>query len=121
MEQWKAVEAAFGEIFGVHRAPANSGGVYDIPRPEELHESPVLGQAKNREKMSLNALTKEAEIIAEEATKLGKFGVVGVKAKRGRGKKSPLLVVATETETKKMLIWAYHLGVLGKGLPFDEV
>jgi len=105
-EQWKEFEAYCASLFGTKRAWANSGERLDFPRPDQLSASPALGQCKNVQVLSLNALTKLTEEIEQEALrnligKGAKLGVVCAKIKRGRGQKSATLIVMTDT----MWLW----------------
>ena len=97
---WKQMERAVAALIGGRRLPASSDDTVDCEGPR------FLAQAKLVKKMSLEEITGLAEAIAQEATKRGKLGVVGLKVRRGAGVKSPVLMVMTD-ETFKTLIGYY--------------
>lgn len=89
---WKQFEREVARLFGGARHPANTGGDIDVSGPT------VLAQCKLRRTMSLNELAKEAEAIARRSANALKTGVVAVKPRRGKGRKSPILIVLTAEE-----------------------
>jgi len=86
---WKAFERQSAALFGGTRHPANSGHRLDF------ETSTALGQCKLVKTLSLSALSDLAEEMAREALPKQKAGVVVVKVRRGKGRKSPMLVVCT--------------------------
>ncbi len=100
---WKQLERALAELIGGGRYPANSGYTVDCGPDPRHPDCRFFAQAKLVKKMSLEEITSLAETIHAEAAKRGKLGIVGVKVRRGKGVKSPILVVMTE-ETFKVLV-----------------
>ena len=94
-DAWKIFEAESAALFGVHRAWANSGHRLDFPRPDELDDAPAIGQCKQVQRMSLEELTALAEEMEALGLQSEKLGVVCIKVRRGKGKKSAPLVVMT--------------------------
>jgi len=105
---WKQFERDMGRLLGGTRFWANSGESVDC-------EGPVfLAQCKHVKSMSLNALAElaeQAEYDGKKRTKLVKglevvddprIGVVGIKTRPGRGKKSTTLVVMTANVFKEL-------------------
>lgn len=86
---WKEFERSAAALFGGKRAWANSGERLDFESPT------AIGQCKLVRVLSLAALTELAEEMEREAMPKHKFGVVCVKLRRGKGRKSPMLVVTT--------------------------
>ncbi len=83
-------------MLGGSRYPANSGGPVDVE--SEIY----LAQVKNVARLSLaqlEGLALEMETIGEEQ---GKVGIVVVKRKGGRGRKTPRLIVLTETAWRNL-------------------
>src|SRR3972149_4770774 len=89
--KWKEAEARAAGLFGGKRHWANSGERLDF------ESSTAIGQVKLVKRLSLEALTQLAEEMEQEgrAMMMPKFGVVCVKVRRGKGKRSPMLVVMT--------------------------
>ena len=87
--QWKQLERDAAALFGGKRHWANSGERLDF------ESSTAIGQVKLVRRLSLDALTTLAEEMAREALPKQKAGVVVVKVRRGKGRKSPMLVVCT--------------------------
>jgi len=95
---WKQFEREMGKLLGGTRFWANSGESVDC-------EGPVfLAQCKHVKSMSLNALATLAEQAEYDGNRRindkdesdPRIGVVGVKTKPGKGKKSTTLVVMTD-------------------------
>ena len=90
---WNAEERRAAALFGGRRFAANAGGAVDF---ETRH---YVGQVRHVRRLSLAAL----ETLALEMERVGfqksppKRGVVVVKRRAGRGRKTPRLVVLTET------------------------
>ncbi len=93
---WKQLERAVADLIGGGRYPANSGYKVDCGPDAQHPDCRFLAQAKLVQRLSLDELTALAEKIAQEGTKRGKLGLVGVKVRRGAGVKSPILVVMTD-------------------------
>jgi len=94
---WKQHERAVADLIDGKRLPASSHETVDCEGPR------FVAQAKLVQKMSLEEITSLAEKIAQEATKRGKLGVVGLKVRRGAGVKSPILMVMTEATFKGLV------------------
>ena len=100
MKAWKAFEAAAAALFNGKRFWANSGERLDFEGELYVGSEPwgefvkVHGQCKLVKSLSLEALTK----LAEEPG----VDVVCVKVRRGCGKASPMLVVFTEANYKRL-------------------
>ena len=101
MKAWKAFEAAAAALFNGKRFWANSGERLDFEgelrgfTSEGLVDSmKIRGQCKLVKTLSLEALTK----LAEEKD----VDVVCVKVRRGAGKPSPMLVVFTEANYRRL-------------------
>ena len=104
VKAWKAFEASAAALFRGHRYWANSGERLDFHGwrrycdAGELcmnrRDHPMRGQCKLVRVLSLEALTK----IAEEKD----VDVVCVKVRRGSGKASPMLVVFTEENYRRL-------------------
>lgn len=95
---WKKAERRAADIMCGKRAWANSGERADSD-PEQSLAS--VWQTKEVKKLSLEALTQLAEEMQVMGESLGKCGSVCVKVRRGRGKKSPWLVVMTDDMFRK--------------------
>jgi hypothetical protein len=87
MTSWKQMERDVGKLIGGKRYPANQGGRVDVE--SDTH----VVQCKERKSLSLEQLTQLVEEIEAIGAKKGKQGLVAVKVRRGRGKKSPILIV----------------------------
>ncbi len=89
---WKAEERLAAAIFAGRRYPANSG------RRLDFEAKRYVGQVKHVRRLSLAAL----EALALEMERVGfqqsppKCGVVVVKRRAGRGRRTPRLIVFTE-------------------------
>jgi len=103
MKAWKAFEASAAALFKGKRFWANSGERMDFegtvrgPWTADWGcdtRVPVHGQCKLVRVLSLEALTK----LAEESG----VDVVCVKVRRGSGKASPMLVVFTEENYRRL-------------------
>lgn len=104
MKAWKAFEAAAAALFNGKRFWANSGERLDFEgavwqRPSNnphlgYVRVPLHGQCKLVKTLSLEALTKLAEEDGVD--------VVCVKVRRGAGKSSPMLVVFTEANYRRL-------------------
>lgn len=102
MKAWKAFEAAAAALFNGRRFWANSGERLDFAgevRRLSLTDlnpgtTPIRGQCKLVKTLSLEALTK----LAEEPG----VDVVCVKVRRGAGRPSPMLVVFTEANYRRL-------------------
>ena len=109
MKAWKAFEASAAAIFNGKRFWANSGERLDFvgeilsvghviangqPGRAGFNRWEVRGQCKLVKNLSLEALTK----LAEEKD----VDVVCVKVRRGSGKASPMLVVFTEENYRRL-------------------
>src|SRR5687767_7922836 len=93
---WKAFERSCAILFQGKRFWANSGEAIDCEGPT------VVAQCKLVQKLSLESLTALAELAERQGTQRFKAGVVAVKVRRGRGLKSPTLIVMTETTWRAM-------------------
>lgn len=100
---WKQFERDMAKLIGGNRFWANSGESIDV-------EGPVfLGQCKHVKSMSLNAIAQLAEDVAEEGRRhmhllsidkvvdSPKLGIVCLRTRPGRGKKSKTIVVMDES------------------------
>lgn len=106
-KQWKEFEAWCAAQFGLTRCWANSGEERDFPKDDELVETWIVGQCKNRKAYSLAQLVSECEHMAEYAEQLNeddryvdtpKLGVVMAKVKCGRGNQTtPIIAMTVET------------------------
>jgi len=99
---WKQRERELARLLGASRHPANTGGLVDV---EGQH---VVAQVKERRTCSL----AEIEMLAVEMERIGsqrkKLGIVGLKRSAGRGRKTPWLLVMTETVWRHL--WDYRCG-----------
>ena len=86
---WKAFEREVAALLGGKRYWANSGEQLDVV------SATTTAQCKLVRRMSLEALTQLAEVSAHEGMLAQKAGVVVIKVRRGRGRRSPALVVMT--------------------------
>ncbi len=97
---WKAEERRAAALFGGRRFSANSGGALDF------ETSRYVGQVKHVRRLSLAAV----EALAVEMEHVGfrsaprKHGVVVVKRRAGRGRRTPRLIVLTE------IVWRTLMG-----------
>lgn len=95
---WKAEERRAAAMFGAQRFAANTGGVIDF------ETEGYVGQVKHVRRLSLAAL----EALALEMERLGfqktaqRCGVVLVKRRAGRGRRTPRLIVFTETAWRSL-------------------
>lgn len=89
-EAGKAFERRVDALLGTKRYWANSGESVDN---ESLH---LVVQSKTVQRMSLPALAKLAEQAAEDGRKRGKVGLVAIKLRAGRGRKTGTLLVIHE-------------------------
>ena len=96
---WKQFERHAASLFDGKRHWANSGERVDF------ESEWAIGQCKLVKSLSLEALTKLAEEMEEEAKKKGKIGVVCTKVRRGSGKTSPTLVTMTEDCLKVLVAY----------------
>lgn len=87
---WKQLERDAAALFGGARYWANAGESVDV------ESSTVVAQCKLVKTLSLNALTELAEQAERDGAMKLKAGVVAIKCRRGKGRKSPMLVVMTE-------------------------
>ncbi len=88
---WKSEERRAAALFGGTRFPANTGGVADF------ETDGVVGQVKHVRQLSLAALEALALEMEKVGCQRGRSGVVVVKRRAGRGKKTSRLVVVTES------------------------
>ena len=93
---WKKFEREVAALFGGRRFWANSGEALDV------ESSTVVAQCKLVKACSLEALTQLAETAERQGVQKFKAGVVAVKVRRGAGRKSPTLIVMTETTWRAM-------------------
>lgn len=93
---WKQFERDVASLLGGTRFWANSGERLDCESPT------AIAQCKLVKVLSLEALTQLAEEVEAAAAPKFKAGVVAVKVRRGRGKKSPMLLVVTEATWRRM-------------------
>ncbi len=90
---WKAEERRAAALFGGRRFSANSGGALDF------ETSRYVGQVKHVRRLSLTVL----EALAVEMERVGvrkrprKCGVVVIKRRAGRGRRTPRLIILTES------------------------
>jgi hypothetical protein len=104
LKAWKAFEASAAALFNGKRFWANSGERLDFEgsvrcpmfaTPDfAMVDVKIHGQCKLVKNLSLDALTK----LAEEKD----VDVVCVKVRRGSGKASPMLVVFTEENYRRL-------------------
>lgn len=101
---WKQFERDMAKLIGGTRFWANSGESVDI-------EGPVfLGQCKHVKSMSLNAIAQLAEDVAEDGRDHRKedgipdpkLGLVCLRTRPGRGKKSKTIVVMDESVFREL-------------------
>lgn len=101
---WKQFERDMGKLIGGKRFWANSGESVDV-------EGPVfLGQCKHVRSMSFNAMAQLAEEVAEDGRdhrKEGgipdpKLGILCMRTRPGRGKKSKTIIVMDESVFKEL-------------------
>lgn len=101
---WKQFEREMGKLIGGTRFWANSGESVDC-------EGPIfLAQCKHVKSMSLNViadLAEQAYLDGKRRRKPNgelntKLGLVGIKTKPGRGKKSKTIVVMNERVFKEL-------------------
>ncbi|MFQ5830692.1 MAG: hypothetical protein ACE5JD_16290 [Candidatus Methylomirabilia bacterium] len=89
---WKVEERRAAAIFGGQRLAANTGGAVDFETES------YVGQVKHVRRLSLSAL----EALALQIERLGpqkrprKRGVVVIKRRAGKGRRTPPLIVLTE-------------------------
>lgn len=97
---WKAEERRAAALFGGARYRANTG------RRLDFETQRFVGQVKHVRHLSLAAL----EALALEVQRLSfrqsprKCGVVVVKRRAGRGRRTPRLVVLTEVAWRKLIV-----------------
>lgn len=84
---WKQMERDVGLLVGGQRYPANTGDRVDVESPQ------YVVQCKERRSLSLEQLTQLVEEIELIGGQKGKIGIVAVKVRRGKGKKSPILFI----------------------------
>lgn len=95
---WKAFERHAAALFGRARFKANTGGALDF------ETDGYVEQVKHVKRLSL----AELEALALEMERIGvqksppRMGVVVVKRRAGRGRKSPRLVVVTEAVWREL-------------------
>ncbi len=95
---WKVEERRAAALFGGRRFAANTGGALDF------ETSRYVGQVKHVRRLSLAAL----EALALEMERAGfrcspwKCGVAVVKRRAGRGRKTPRLIILTETVWRRL-------------------
>ena len=94
MSAWKQFERDCAAFFGTARFPANTGGKVDF------ESEFVVAQCKLVRTMSLSNLTQLAEQMANTAAG-NQVGIVCVKLRRGRGRKSAPLVVMTFAQAEQ--------------------
>lgn len=102
MSAWKQLERDAAALFGGTRHWANSGERLDFETDR------TVGQVKLVKSLSLNALTKLAEEMEAAGNAAGKLGVVAVKVRRGKGQKSPMLLVVTEQHWREIVWQAFN-------------
>ncbi len=93
---WKVEERRVAHLLGGSRFPANSGGRVDV------ESDTYLAQVKNVAQLSLAQLEELALEMATLGEEQGKVGMVVVKRKGGRGRKTPRLIVLTETAWRNL-------------------
>ena len=93
---WKAFERECARLIGGTRYAANSGALIDC------ESSTVVAQCKLVKTLSLSALSDLAETAERQGAVKWKAGVVAVKVRRGHGRRSPVLVVMTETVWRQL-------------------
>lgn len=88
---WKQFERDSAALIGGTRFWANSGEAIDVEGPR------IVGQCKQVQTLSLQALNNLVVVAEEQAEPKGKVGVVMVKLRMGKGKKTlPLVVMSFE-------------------------
>jgi hypothetical protein len=87
---WKQVERVAAASCGGTRFPANMGGRLDFEADR------FVGQVKNPKRMSLAAIEKLAQEMADAGFQRNKIGVLVVKRSAGSGTKTSMLYVLTE-------------------------
>ena len=95
---WKKFERLAAATFGGTRHWSNSGERLDF------ETDIAVGQCKQVQRMSLSELSDLAEEMEREGMARRKWGVVCTKVRRGKGRKSPMLVVMTAE------MWAFMNG-----------
>jgi hypothetical protein len=95
-KSWKQRERDVGELIGGKRYPANQGGLVDVESKD------FVVQVKERKALSLAELTKLVEEIEGIAQAKGKAGLVAVKVRKGRGNPTPLLIVQSATQWRRL-------------------
>lgn len=96
---WKRFERTFAAAVGARRYWANSGAHLDFEGPH------TFGQCKEVRRLSLAELTALAEAVAQDPRARTKLGIVGVKLRRGAGRKSEPLVVLTLSQFSHWYDW----------------
>jgi len=93
---WKKEERTAAAILSGERLPANSGGRVDV------ESDTYLAQVKNVARLSLAQLEELALEMTTLGEEQGKIGMVVVKRKGGRGRKTPRLIVMAETAWRNL-------------------
>jgi len=86
---WKRFERTAAALFGGRRHWANSGERLDF------ESDTAIGQCKLVARCSLVELSALAEEMERDSLRRHKWGVVVIKARKGRGRASPTLIVMT--------------------------
>jgi hypothetical protein len=101
----KQREREVGELVGGKRYPANQGGRVDVEGPN------FVVQVKERKSLSLaelNALVEEIEAIGKAK---GKYGLVAVKLRKGRGNPTDMLIVQSAPQWRRLTNETFDLGL----------
>jgi hypothetical protein len=112
-QQWKQCERNVGKLVGGTRYPANQGGRVDVEGPN------YVVQVKERKSLSLEQLTQLVEEVEAIGKTKGKQGLVAVKVRRGSGKRSPILIVMSETNWLEYVMKPASDEIRGKQKLFD--
>lgn len=94
-QQWKQMERNVGLLTETKRYPANQGGRIDTEGPK------YITQCKERKSLSLEQVTQLVEEIEQLGKEKGKIGLLALKARRGSGRYSPILIVQTIKQWKE--------------------
>jgi hypothetical protein len=93
---WKAFEREVASLLGGRRYWANSGEAIDV------ESDLVVAQCKHVAQCSLEQLSQLVEQVEIQASRKFKAGVVAIKARRGHGRPSPMLMVMTSDTWERL-------------------
>lgn len=95
-KSWKQREREVGELVGGKRYPANQGGLVDVEGPN------FVVQVKERKTLSLAELNRLVEEIEGIGKERGKYGLVAVKLRKGKGHPTEMLIVQTAKQWRRL-------------------